>query len=179
MNDTTKQEIGTPEVRDALRLEALPIVLALELDHHQGYLQQEELISHDELEETVREKLGLELAESVAKLYEKINEQMCDWNWQWLTFDCGFQQYYAQPHHRQASLVNLLGRRFVLQSNQCFPNDMTEISECLAMTEHAVPLLTEEVGHCRHPSQPVADETLVNAFLEAHLIKPVSTSSVD
>lgn len=170
MND----EINTPEARDARRLEAVPIILAIELAQHQRYLQPEELVSHDELEEVVRGILGLELAESNLGLFDEINELMVNWQWLWLTYDGGMQNFYARPEKQRANLVVLSGTQFVLQADQVFPDDISEISHILWESDLVASILTKNES-CTSPQavEMLSDEVLFKAFSEVHLINPL------
>ena len=111
MKDMIEQTTDTPESRNALRLKALPMLLAVELIEMYDGLGPEEMISHDDLEASMREKLGLEPSDVDIFLHELINTQMMDWNWQYLTYDHGFQDFYARPDQQRASLVTFWGSR--------------------------------------------------------------------
>lgn len=173
MTHTMKNETDTPEARDALRLRALPMVLAIELAQHQRYLQSDELILHDDLEYAVRRGLGLELDGSGADLSEDISSQMFAWNWQWLNYEDGMQQFYACPERRRAKLATVWAGQFVLQADQVFPDCISDITENLWQTDFAAPFASKDQDESPC-SESVSDEALVNAFLEAHLIEPLN-----
>ena len=177
METKVKNAMDTPEARDAQRLKALPIILAVELAHHREHLQPHDLISHDELEEAVRATLGLELAESAKGLYDEINAWMCEWHWQWMTFDCMLQQFYAQPDEQRANLSTLAGNRFVLQPAQVFPSDLNDVSNCLWQSDFAVPFIAvdDEDDQCEGVEH-ATDDMLFTAFGDAHLINPLGAN---
>lgn len=173
MKDTIEQDLSTPEARDALRLEAVPILLALEVEQQCQSLNVEEMISHDELEDSVRGRLGLELQSSADRLYELINEEMVYWNWRWLTSDSGFVQFYARPQYRAALNVNVMGWRALLQPHQCFPCDVGIWRDEFSVAEHVLPWLDDkDRSDPNQESEAMTDEALIAAILEKHLIYP-------
>lgn len=170
-------DTAAAKARDAKRLEALDTVLAAELASHQDYLQPEELISHDELEEAVLAVLGLELPESKHGLFELINETMGQWHWQCLTFNCGLDHYYALPQKSYANLVSLGGKNIILQADKVFPEDMSDVTDNLWEAEFAEPLLEEKKSvDPRNKTGRYSDQALFHAFSEAHLINPIHES---
>lgn len=173
MNKVNAKEFDTPESRDAKRLEALPMLLALELIDFENWSQPEDLLSHDELEQNIVEKLNLECKASYAELYEAINEQMCEWRWRWFTYNSGLEQFYARPEQwPRANLVTLWGRRKVLQANEYFPNDLSDIAYGLWETELADLCPQSDANDVvTGINQSETDEVIVNKFLENHLIE--------
>lgn len=171
MKDLPVQEVNTPEARNAIRLKALPMLLAVILAEEYDWFQPQELIAHDDLEASVLEKLGLEPSSMTVSLFEAITDQMHYWNWQCLTYECGFQQFYARPEQQRATLITLWGNRKVLQAGQSFPSDQTCISGDLWDTEYADPFMVkDEDGYMRCSKDHDADSKLIDGYFEAHLV---------
>lgn len=171
MKDLNVTEANTPEARDALRMRAFSVLLALELAENYYYLQPEEMIAHDDLEDSLRKKLGLETDKFVDELYGAINEQMIDWNWQWLTFNGVFEQFYARYQLQQASWFKFGGRDYLLQANESFPDDLTDVTACLMRSDFADKFYQEEEHG--HPQESLkSSDTLVvmEAYFSAHHI---------
>ncbi|MBI1493174.1 hypothetical protein [Halocynthiibacter styelae] len=174
MKHTNTQTHGTPESRNELRMKALPMLLALELAEMETCHSPEELISHEDLETAMVEKLGLEPSElggySLA-LSGEINQLMYAWNWQCFTFDGGMLELYARPETQWARSFTLWGNDRLLQSGQCFPRD----HECVAVgfweSDFAEPFLQEhayDALDCRHEAG--MDVVVINSYLKAHMI---------
>lgn len=179
MKDLNVTEANTPEARDAIRMRAFPVLLALEVAENYDHLQPEEMIAHDDLEDSLRKKLGLETDQFVDALYGAINEQMIDWNWQWLTFDALIHQFYARNHWRQASMFKFGGRDYLLQASESFPDDVTNVTECLMRSVFADRLMRQDEHDHTQGSPKVSDPVAVlDAYLSAHQIQYDPSSSM-
>lgn len=180
MKHTVKHDIDTAEARDALRLEAVPVVMALEVAQQVDGHQPEELISHYELAEAIRDQLGLELAESEATLDDYINSYMVGWNWLWVTYNSGLEQFYARPQGHRAEHLGLLKSRRILQAGHHFPDGYGDIMAELWDSEYAGPFKEKgESDWLSGPSKLVSDQTLVDAFMEAHLMPHLSFEGLE
>ncbi|MGJ8626282.1 MAG: hypothetical protein ACSHXB_04905 [Sulfitobacter sp.] len=180
MKDSVNQDIDTAEARDALRLEAFPVVMALEVAQQVDGLQPEELISHDELAEAIRDQLGLELAESEFDLDINMNSYMIGWNWLWVTNNSGLEWFYARPQRQRAEHVDLFKSRRILQAGHHFPDGYEDIMAELWDSEYAGPFKeTGESGWLSGPSKLVSDQTLVDTYREAHLMPHLSFEGLE
>jgi len=149
------------------------MVLALELSEQFGDMPEDQLIEYEHLQECVLERLGLELLDSQNDLPWIISDQMLEWNWQPLSYCDGMQEFYARPLKQSATQVLLWGSHFVLQPDQYFPGDISDIEKNLRQSNFAIPFLeVDEEGYLNRPSDPASDKSLIKAYLEAHLIKP-------
>ena len=171
--------LDSPEARNEQRLKAIPMLLALELAEHYQYLQDEELIAHEDLETAIYEKLGLESSDGHNYgLYTAINDQMVAWNWQWLTFDCGFQDFYAKPQNQTANLISLWGGKRMLQAGQYFPEYFECIADELWESDFAAPFVEAHSSGLWTPQEELrTQKEILEAFFKAHLI-PINPTSL-
>lgn len=162
------------KARDAKRLDALDTVLAIELALHQDYSEPESLIAHDDLQDAVLTVLGLELPESEYEVFNEINDLMCHWHWRWLTLNSGLDHYYAQPFAYHANMVTLGGGKIVLQADQFFPENVSDVTDNLWEADFARSLLEEKWSVDPHnETGRYSDQALLSAFSKAHLINPI------
>ena len=99
---------------------------------------------------------------------------MCEWNWQWLTYDGGLEQFYARPEKRQPTLVGLTGNRHILMPDHVFPNDVSDVFRALEQVDPPLPFL-DEGDDSRYwiSAEDLPDGKSVVAFLNVHKIKPL------